>query len=164
MTTWIKKYDDDQEDLFRNSCKFYSMMADLGLAPEIIRIDKDTKIIETRKYLNSCDKEYKEFVRSNNEIYCSKVNEKIEKLISMNICHGDLDCMNIVMQLNGSDNIDIFFIDWDYTFDMTDKSKHNYLLDFYELYMDRDPIEQFKTVDMEHFSFSLSLFRKYYLK
>ena len=120
-------------ELFLNACKFFPMMSQAKIAPDFYNFSLKKKendlegVIIVKRYLNSTEQIYKDIVSENRELFIEKVHKKIRKISAMDVCHADLDLINIVIQ---EDPFDVFFIDWDFSFNVSTIGSK--IIDFYE--------------------------------
>jgi hypothetical protein len=152
---------------FLNSCKFCPLMWEAGIAPEFYDSSLTKKqdvwegLISTQKLLNA--HEYRKIVEKNQRLFVSKVHQKIRRMHTLDICHADLEVSNIVMANNvidprGNENFDIFFIDWDFSFNVSTISSK--IINFFEFDPNSDMASQCFDHDMNQFNDSFERYIK----
>jgi tRNA A-37 threonylcarbamoyl transferase component Bud32 len=142
-------------------------MWEAGIAPEFYDSSLTKKqdvwegLISTQKLLNA--HEYRKIVEKNQRLFVSKVHQKIRRMHTLDICHTDLEVSNIVMANNvidprGNENFDIFFIDWDFSFNVSTISSK--IINFFEFDPNSDMASQCFDHDMNQFNDSFERYIK----
>lgn len=128
---------EDFRKLFNNAVKISQIMANIGIAPNIIHINtKNMKIIF----------QYIQHVKTNHTKFVEDVIKSIDKMHLLGYGHGDLHLGNII---NGADKV--YLIDFDHSYNIIDGKNDPCVLDWMNNNCGIDNYDDFVKWDYHNF-------------
>lgn len=144
---------------FQNAIHFYPLLSEKEIAPKFVsfnfaRVGEQYVGQLTSEKLISSDKPlYKELLDTYYELIVDIFDEKVEKLHSLDICHGDMVPGNILFKSqphNFEKPVDVFLIDFDRSFYISKGRDDENVVEFWLDSFPNKTYEEYVALDFDH--------------